>query len=208
MSTLVISIALVALMTSLPVAEQSTAREPIIGGSCEGCEYVFDGMPRTLDWAGRISPPEQKGTALRIDGVVRDRAGKPVPGVIVYAYQTDAGGLYPGGSTRHGGLRGWVKTDAAGRYRFDTIRPGGYPNTTIPQHIHMHVIEPGRATYYIDDIVFTDDPRLTPAERPRYVTGRGGNGLVTPVRRDGRLEVTRDIVLRQNLGGPGTEDSQ
>jgi protocatechuate 3,4-dioxygenase beta subunit len=133
-------------------------REPVIGGPCEGCEWVFDGMPATLDWAGRIAPPNEPGTPMRIDGVVRDRGGKPAAGIIVYAYQTDAGGLYPAGSNRHGRLKGWVRTDANGRYRFDTVRPGGYPSTTIPQHVHMHVIEPGRGTYYIDDIVFTDDP--------------------------------------------------
>ena len=60
----------------------------------------------------------------------------------------------------------------------------------------MHVIEPGRGTYYIDDIVFTDDPRLTPEQRKSHVTGRGGSGLVTPKRdSDGRLLVTRDIAL-------------
>ena len=180
-------------------------REPIIGGPCEGCEWVFDGMPATLDWAGRIAPPTEPGTPMRIDGVVRDRDGKPAAGIIVYAYQTDAGGLYPAGSNRHGRLKGWARTDASGRYRFDTIRPGGYPNTTIPQHVHMHVIEPGRGTYYIDDIVFTDDPRLTPAQRKSHVTGRGGNGLVTPKRdADGRLLVTRDIVLRQGMQEPFT----
>lgn len=171
-------------------------REPVIGGPCEGCEWVYDGMPAGLDWSGRIAPVGEPGTPMRIDGVVKDRAGKPAAGIIVYAYQTDAGGLYPSGSNRHGRLKGWVRTDANGRYRFDTIRPGGYPNTTIPQHVHMHVIEPGRGTYYIDDIVFTDDPRLTPEQRRSHVTGRGGNGVVTPMRdASGRLLVTRDIVL-------------
>ncbi len=171
-------------------------REPVIGGPCEGCEWVYDGMPSTLEWAARIAPAGEPGTPMRIDGLVRDRAGKPAAGIIVYAYQTDAGGLYPAGSNRHGRLKGWARTDANGRYRFDTIRPGGYPDTTIPQHVHMHVIEPGRGTYYIDDIVFTDDPRLTPEQRKSHVTGRGGNGLVTPTRdAGGRLLVTRDIVL-------------
>ena len=171
-------------------------REPVIGGPCEGCEWVYDGMPAPLDWSGRIAPAGEPGTPMRIEGVVKDRAGRPAAGIIVYAYQTDAGGLYPSGSNRHGRLKGWVRTDANGRYRFDTIRPGGYPNTTIPQHVHMHVIEPGRGTYYIDDIVFTDDPRLTPEQRRSHVTGRGGNGVVTPTRdASGRLLVTRDIVL-------------
>lgn len=194
--------AVIVLSACVVGAAQSSRREPIVGGPCEGCEAVFEGMPGKLDWRGRIAPPEERGDALRITGVVRDRDKKPVAGIIVYAYQTDASGIYPSSTTRHGRLRGWVKTDEAGRYRFDTIRPGGYPNTTIPQHVHMHVIEPGRATYYIDEMVFSDDPRLTAENRKQLVTGRGGPGLVTPVRNpDGVWAVTRDIVLGQSVPG-------
>lgn len=182
-------------------ADQSPRREPVIGGPCDGCESVFEGLPYgSLDSSGRIAPSDERGEAMRIRGVVRDQQKRPVAGVIVYAYQTDASGIYPPSTTRHGRLRGWVRSDAEGRYQFDTIRPGGYPNTTIPQHVHLHVIEPGRATYYIDEMVFSDDPRLTPEQRRQLVTGRGGPGLVTPVRDPaGVWNVTRDIVLGQNV---------
>jgi protocatechuate 3,4-dioxygenase beta subunit len=183
-------------------SDQAGRREPIVGGPCEACEAVFEGMPAKLDWRGRIAPSTERGEPLRIRGVVRDRTGQPVAGIIVYAYHTDASGIYPPSTTRHGRLRGWVKTDANGRYQFDTIRPGGYPNSNIPQHVHMHVIEPGRATYYIDEMVFSDDPRLTAEDRKRLVTGRGGEGLVTPTRDpQGVLTVNRDIVLGQNVPG-------
>lgn len=182
-------------------ADQSLRREPIVGGPCEGCEWVFEGMPAKIDSIGRIAPSTEKGEPMRIRGVVRDRNNRPAAGVIVYAYQTDAAGIYPPSTTRHGRLRGWAKTDAEGRYQFDTIRPGGYPNTTIPQHVHMHVIEPGRATYFIDEMVFSDDPRLTAEQRKQLVTGRGGPGLVTPVKQSGVWDVTRDIVLGQNVPG-------
>ncbi len=159
-------------------------------------------MPATLDWRGRVAPAGETGEPMRITGTVRDRDNRPAAGIIVYAYQTDAAGSYPPSTTRHGRLRGWVKTDAAGRYQFDTIRPGGYPNTTIPQHVHLHVIEPGRATYYIDEMVFSDDPRLTPENRRSLVTGRGGPGLVTPVREpSGGWSVVRDITLGQSVPG-------
>lgn len=183
-------------------ADQASRREPVVGGACDGCEAVFEGMPAKLDWKGRIAPPEERGEAMIITGVVRDNQRRPAAGIVVYAYQTDATGIYPPSTTRHGRLRGWVRTDAAGRYRFDTIRPGGYPNSTIPQHVHMHVIEPGKATYYIDEMVFSDDPRLTAANRKQLVTGRGGDGLVTPARdSSGVLTVNRDIVLGRNVPG-------
>lgn len=179
----------------------STAqREPVIGGPCENCEMVFDEMPDSLSWSSRIAPSGEPGEPLRIDGVVRDRAGRPVEGVIVYAYHTDNRGYYPRGVNQHGRLRGWARSDEQGRYRFDTIRPAGYPGTDLPQHIHMHLIEPGRGTYWIGDINFDDDPRMTDELRRAHATNRGGNGLSDPVRgRDGTWRVTRDIVLGENI---------
>ena len=180
------------------------AREPIVGLPCEGCELVFLDMPDSLMSSSRIAPKGEPGRSLRIEGTVRDQRGKAAEGVIVYAYHTNAQGLYPADSTssRHGKLRGWVKTDAKGHYRFDTIRPAGYPKTDIPEHVHMHVIEPGRCTYYIDDVIFEDDPRLTQAASEKYVSGRGGSGLVAPTKgEDGVWIVIRDIVLGKNIPG-------
>lgn len=191
------------------VAALATAREPIVGRPCEGCEAVFQGLPSTLATEARIATAVDPGEPLVIEGTVRDRRGKPVAGVVVYAYHTNARGIYPTderfpgmAAARHGKLRGWVETDAAGTYRFRTIRPGGYPGTDIPQHVHMHVLEPGRCTYYVDDVLFEDDPRLTKQQRERLTVGRGGSGVVTP-KRDGSGPwiARRDIVL-----GAGIED--
>ncbi|MBL8517926.1 MAG: hypothetical protein JNM76_13270 [Betaproteobacteria bacterium] len=181
------------------------ATERILG-PCEGCAAVFQGRPVTLASQGRIAPQGAPGDAMRVDGVVRDAMGKPVAGIIVYAYQTDHTGIYPRPtdsagreSARHGTYRGFVVTDAEGRYRFDTIRPAGYPGTEIPEHIHMHVLEPGRCTTYLDDIVFEDDPRLTPRQRAGHVRGRGGPGIAQPVKEAGVWKVKRDIVLGQGI---------
>lgn len=81
------------------------------------------------------------------------------------------------------------------------IRPGSYPGRDVPEHIHIHVIEPGRATYYIDDVVFSDDSKLTPRQIQKVSRGRGGLGIVTPERREGVWLVRRDIVLRQDIPG-------
>ena len=177
--------------------------ETVVGGPCEGCEAVFEGRPAALGSVARIAPPGENGEPLILSGTVRRPDGSPAPGIVVYAYHTDAAGLYPadpraGGtaSARHGRLRGFVRTDPEGSFRFETIRPAGYPGTAIPQHIHLHVVEPGRCTYWIDDVVFADDPRLTAAQRRSHDHGRGGPGLVSPTRRaDGAWIARRDIVL-------------
>jgi len=175
--------------------------EIVVGLPCEECDAVFVGMPAKLAATARIAPADEPGTPLVLDGTVRDKGGKPVAGIVVYAYHTDSTGRYPTGSgtgaaRRHGRLRGWAKTDASGRYRFDTIRPAGYPGSKDPEHVHMHVIEPGRCTYYIDDVRFEDDPRMRGWNAKRAGSPRGGNGLTLP-RRDeaGTWHATRDIVL-------------
>ncbi len=157
-------------------------------------------------------PETGKGFARRtrmagqIPGVVYGPDGEPAPGVILYAYQTDATGEYPpakqytGWARRHGELRAWARTDERGRYRFGTIRPASYPNQSTPAHVHMHVIEPDCCTYYIDSIHFADDPLLD-AEARGHLDGRGGSGLVEPRREDGVWIVERDIRLGQEVPG-------
>jgi len=183
---------------------------PVVGLPCEGCEAVFDGIPdRPLTADERIAGPGEPGEPLRIEGTITDPSGRPAPGVIVYAYHTDAHGVYPRDESRrtesgrrHGRLHGWVRSDEAGRYVFRTIRPASYPDRRTPAHVHMHVIEPGCCTYYIDSIHFTDDPRLSASDRERMKDGRGGSGLVSPVRdENGVFVVRRDIVLGEGVPG-------
>jgi len=188
-------------------AQQVTRKERVIGGPCEGCDWVFDAIPATIGPVARIAPAGEPGEPMRIEGVVRNAAGQPAAGIVVYAYHTNIKGEYPteGQSgkapNRHGALRGWAQTDSSGRYRFHTIRPAGYPSSSAPQHVHFHIIEPGKYTYWIDEMVFTDDPRLTPTIRKSVVTGRS-NGVVTPKRdATGTWLVTMDITLGQGIPG-------
>jgi protocatechuate 3,4-dioxygenase, beta subunit len=176
--------------------------EPVVGGPCDGCEAVFVGMPAVIESSARIAPTDEKGEPLVLEGTVRRADGTPAEGIVVYAYHTDAGGVYPTGTTRHGRLRAWVRSDAKGQYRFATIRPGAYPSRDVPQHVHLHVIEPGKGTYYIDDVNFDDDPLLTAEYRRRLRAGRGGYGESHP-ERDARgvWHVRRDIVLGRNIPG-------
>ncbi len=171
----------------------------VIGGPCQGCELVFVDMPTSLTSRGIIASVGDPGSALVINGRVHRADGSPARGIIVYAYQTDASGAYPKGSTQHGSLRGWAQTDADGRYQLETIRPAAYAGRDVPQHIHMHVIEPDKGTYYIDDITFDDDPLLTIEERDKEPC-RGGCGISHPQQDEqGVWHVSRDIRLGENI---------
>ncbi|GHG05012.1 hypothetical protein GCM10017161_38090 [Thalassotalea marina] len=186
------------LLTFTAIAD---ANELVIGGPCQGCENVFVNMPKKIKSDSRISPTEEQGEPLKITGNVFTQEGKPAPNIIVYAYQTDATGKYPKSDTFHGKLRGWAKTDLSGAYSFNSIRPVAYPNGREPQHIHFHVIEPNRGTYYIDDITFSDDPLLS-ADKKSKTLCRGGCGLSEPKKnKAGVWLVTRDIILGENIPG-------
>jgi protocatechuate 3,4-dioxygenase beta subunit len=66
----------------------------------------------------------------------------------------------------------------------------------------MHVIEVGRCSYYIDDILFDDDTRLTKEKKAALILGRGGSGLVAPqIDSAGAWFVRRDIHLGENIPG-------
>ena len=179
-----------------------TGNERIVGLPCDGCENVFDGVPTSLTSMARIAPADEPGELLRLRGRILNSEGTAAPGVVVYAYQTNHAGIYArtAGLNSPLKLRGWAISDEDGSYAFDTIRPGSYPGRDDPAHIHMHIIEVGRCTYYIDDVKFRDDPRLTGArEKTRP---RGGSGVTDPKRdAQGRWQVTRDIYLGRNVPG-------
>lgn len=175
------------------------AQEPVVGGPCQGCELVFVGMPTHIRADSVIGSKAEVGESLILSGTVSNADGSPASNIIVYAYQTDASGKYPQGATKHGNLRGWAKTDDNGLYQFATIRPGAYPARDEPQHIHLHIIEPQKSTYYIDDVTFSDDPLLT-TEHRQTQNCRGGCGESQPEKnQQGVWLVRRDIILGRNI---------
>ncbi len=186
------------------LGQLTNANLKIVGTPCEGCELALVGMPQQIPSTTRIAPKNEPGTALVLHGQVTFQSGKPASGIVIYAYQTDAKGQYRDASrlTRHSRLRAWAQTDANGNYRFLTIRPGAYPDGSEPQHIHLHVIEPNRCTYYIGDVLFADDPKLSQAKIAVEQQARGGSGMVLPVRdQQGRWLAQRDIVLGLQVPG-------
>ncbi|HEX8673919.1 MAG TPA: hypothetical protein VF710_18625 [Longimicrobium sp.] len=168
---------------------------------CEWCGAPE--APSRLSWAVRLADHAEPGEPLVLTGrVLRADGRTPAAGALLYLYQTNAAGVYArrgdetGNGRRHGYLRGWLRTDAQGRYCVATIRPGHYPGRLDPAHIHTTVQEGRGAEGYIDDFVFEGDPRVTPTYRAQ-VRNRGGSGIVRLARGpDGIWRGERTIVLR------------
>lgn len=177
-----------------------------VGGGCEGCEAVFEYGSKKLSWMDTLPDFKEPGPKLEINGTIYQADGKtPARNVIVYIYHTDQHGVYPqkgnetGWAKRHGYLRGWIKTNADGKYKFYTLRPASYPNTRAPQHIHPVIKEPNKNEYYIDEYLFADDPFLNETEKTKQEK-RGGSGVIILTKRqDGTWVAKRDIILGLNI---------
>jgi protocatechuate 3,4-dioxygenase, beta subunit len=186
-------------------AQASPSLEPIVGLPCEGCEFVFVGMPVDVASHVQIAADGVPGERLHLRGRVLDVKGTPVPGVIVYAYHAYRSGGAPRHSRLsafHGNLRAWARTDAQGYYSFATIRPGQPANGLQAGHIFMQVLEPGRCTYSIDAVLLTDDLRMKADQRPAATLDRGGSGMALPAKDSaGVWQVARDIYLGRNISG-------
>ncbi len=177
----------------------------LVGGPCEGCEAIYEYGAKLLkpvdtlpDFKNAVQKIKISGAVYQLDGIT------PAKDVILYVYHTNDKGRYPskpdskGWEKRHGYLRTWLKTDKNGSYAFYTSRPASYPNSNIPQHIHITVKEPNKNEYYIDDFYFTDDPYLTSNIRNR-TQPRGGYGVISLDKNRNLMEATRDIVLGLNI---------
>ncbi len=176
-----------------------------VGGPCQECEGIYEGMPKALSWMTVIADSAEPGEPLEISGTIYKKDGKtPAREIILYVYHTNAKGFYEasknqtGTSRHHGHLRGWVKTDEKGRYRFQSIRPAPYPNGKAPAHIHCIIKEPHKNEYWIDNYFFEDDPNLAIEKRRQH--WRGGLGIIKLTKNEnGAWTGRRDIVLGLNV---------
>lgn len=115
---------------------------------------------------------EPIGERIVVSGRVLDENGKPVPHTLVEIWQANSAGRYLHRVDQHAAPMdpnftgcGRAMTDEHGRYRFVTIRPGGYPwqnhtNAWRPAHIHFSLFGPAFATRIVTQMYFPGDPLL------------------------------------------------
>lgn len=155
-----------------------------------------------LSWQTVLVSKDEPGEPLLVAGRIFGPDGKtPAAGLTFYVYHTDNRGLYSeedgNGREPNPRLKGWMRTDAEGRYEFRTIKPTPYPGTTNRRHIHAKVSGAGRAEQWVDTFMFADDPLVTPEARAQFA----GYGKFTPIMAsqrggDGLIRCVRDIRLK------------
>jgi protocatechuate 3,4-dioxygenase beta subunit len=112
------------------------------------------------------------GERIIVSGRVLDENSRPIPHTLLELWQANAAGRYLHNKDQHyapldpnfPGV-GHAVTDAEGRYRFLTIRPGAYPwknhhNAWRPAHIHFSLFGPAFATRLVTQMYFPGDPLL------------------------------------------------
>jgi protocatechuate 3,4-dioxygenase, beta subunit len=154
--------------------------------------------PKDVSWKTILSKDADKGEKMLISGTVYETDGKtPARDVLIYLYHTDIEGYYGrNGEHKHGRYRGWMLTDKAGKYEFQTIKPAPYPVNRFAAHIHMTVTTKTMREDSIDSILFEGDRLISASERetagkkggfdPILKLEKGANGIWT---------ATRDIQL-------------
>jgi protocatechuate 3,4-dioxygenase, beta subunit len=121
----------------------------------------------------KVDGHEAVGERIIVAGTVVDEDGRPVPKTMIELWQANAAGRYSHERDQHdapldGKFRGAgrVFTDAGGRYRFTSIKPGAYPwrnhhNAWRPNHIHYSLFGPGFAARLVTQMYFPGDPLLS-----------------------------------------------
>jgi protocatechuate 3,4-dioxygenase beta subunit len=112
------------------------------------------------------------GQRIIVTGQVLDENRRPVPDTVVEIWQANAAGRYIHAKDQWDAPldpnftgAGRAITDAQGRYRYVTVRPGAYPwknhvNAWRPSHIHLSLLGPAFATRLVTQMYFPDDPLI------------------------------------------------
>ena len=135
-------------------------------------------------------PGRAAGQVIHVMGRVVNSQGQPVQGAHVEIWQANTHGRYTHPSDHNPApldpnFEGFavVTTDAEGRYRIKTIKPGAYPagpdGRMRPPHIHFDVT--GKSNRLVTQMYFAGEP-LNDKDPFLQGTGAGKERLIVPLR--------------------------
>lgn len=144
---------------------------------------------------------EPIGERITVQGRLLDSWGRPIAHQLIEVWQANSAGRYIHQRDQHPAPldpnftgAGRIITDAEGRYRFRTIKPGPYPwrnhvNAWRPAHIHFSVFGRAFTQRLVTQMYFPNDPLMPldpiintiPRQRDRErLIGRYNHDLSVP----------------------------
>lgn len=137
-----------------------------------GPVFGYDDVKPTDADLTRQHDGEPIGERIVVSGRLLDENSRPVAHALIELWQANAAGRYRHAVDDHAAPldpnftgAGRVLTDAEGRYRFVTIKPGAYPwrnhyNAWRPAHLHFSVFGIGLAQRLVTQMYFPGDPLI------------------------------------------------
>ena len=145
---------------------------PLTLSELTGPVYGHDGIRPGDDDLTKQHAGEPLGERILVHGRVLDEDGRPVPNTLVEIWQANACGRYIHKRDQHPAPldanftgAGRTATDAQGRYKFITVKPGAYPwgnhsNAWRPAHIHFSLFGHSFLCRLVTQMYFPGDPLM------------------------------------------------
>ena len=149
--------------------------------------------------SNRLADPSGGIASIRIAGCLLDGEGQAVKDGLVEIWQADHQGTYPDGTGQFRGF-GRAATDDAGRFWFQTIKPGSVALGHAP-HVNVAVFARGMLNHAFTRIYFADEPAANAADPVLAMVDASRRSTLVAERVEGDRPPTYEFAIR--LQGEG-----
>jgi protocatechuate 3,4-dioxygenase beta subunit len=145
----------------ITLESRSTGTGYALCGSCS--------LPKEISSRVWLTQKNERGEQIVLSGrIFKEDGVTPDSGVILFLYQTDAGGYYhrPEENVFHPRIFGWIKTGSDGSYEIHSVKPA--PEILAakePAHIHAHIFGNGMPEHFLHEFWFQGDKGISAVEK-------------------------------------------
>ena len=164
---------------------------------------IYDHGEIQLNNTDTIPDFDAKLEKLKVSGTIYESDGMtPAKDVILYIEQADVDGDFDlrfHEEKRYVHHRGWIKTDADGKYTFYTFIPGNDRRYNQMQQLFPTIKEPSKKPYEIASFLFDEDPLLSKSCKKRVAKKGNSSSILKLKNIEGLLVAQRDIILAHDV---------